>query len=101
MNNITDRSLSEVHSTVDTTNKITFWKKLFAFVCLAFVMCLSVCIAHHQNVKSIEMKNHGYKLEPNVHFSPDLPYQFVSENHYIKTNTLVVRVLDQSSSYLL
>lgn len=36
-------------------------KKLFAFVCLAFVICLSVGIDHHENVKSIEMKNHGYK----------------------------------------
>jgi hypothetical protein len=36
-------------------------KKLFAFVALAFLMCLSVGIEHHENVKSIEIKNHGYK----------------------------------------
>jgi hypothetical protein len=36
-------------------------KKLFAFVCLAFVMCLTIGIHHHQKVKSIEIKNHGYK----------------------------------------
>jgi hypothetical protein len=36
-------------------------KKLFALVSLAFVLCLSVGIEHHENVKTIETKNHGYK----------------------------------------
>ena len=36
-------------------------KKLFTFVCLAFVMCLSIGVYHHENVKSIPIKNHGYK----------------------------------------
>ena len=36
-------------------------KKLFAFVCLAFVMCLSIGIHHDENIESIPIKNHGYK----------------------------------------
>lgn len=38
MNNITDKSLSEVHSSVDTTTKTSFWKKLFAFVGPAYLI---------------------------------------------------------------
>lgn len=36
-------------------------KKLFAFVSLAFALCLTEGIHQHENVKSIEIKNHGYK----------------------------------------
>jgi hypothetical protein len=36
-------------------------KKLFTFVCLAFGMCLSIGIYQHEHVKSIPIKNHGYK----------------------------------------
>jgi hypothetical protein len=36
-------------------------KKLFAFVSLAFVMCLTIGIHHDDTVKSIEIKNHTYK----------------------------------------
>lgn len=38
MNNITDKSLSEVHSSVDTTTKLSFWKKLFAFIGPAYLI---------------------------------------------------------------
>jgi manganese transport protein len=33
-----DKSLSEVHSSVDTTTKTTFWKKLFAFLGPAYLI---------------------------------------------------------------
>lgn len=36
-------------------------KKLFALVALAFVISLTVGLKHDENVKSIEVKNHGYK----------------------------------------
>ena len=36
-------------------------KKLFAFVALAFVLCLTVGVHHDQSVKLIEIKNNGYK----------------------------------------
>jgi Transposase DDE domain len=42
-------------------NQANRLKKLFAFVCLAFVMCLSIGVYHHENIKSIPIKNHGYK----------------------------------------
>lgn len=38
MINNSDKSLSEVHSSVDTTNKTTFWKKLFAFLGPAYLI---------------------------------------------------------------
>lgn len=36
-------------------------KKLFAFVALAFVISVTVGFKHDETVKSIEIKNHGYK----------------------------------------
>jgi Transposase DDE domain len=36
-------------------------KKLFAFVALAFALCLTVGVHHDQSVKLIEIKNNGYK----------------------------------------
>ena len=36
-------------------------KKLFALVSLAFALCLYVGIKHDERVKTIEVKNHGYK----------------------------------------
>ena len=36
-------------------------KKLFALVSLAFALCLHTGIRHDECVKSIEVKNHGYK----------------------------------------
>jgi manganese transport protein len=38
MINNSDKSLSEVHSSVDTTTKTTFWKKLFAFLGPAYLI---------------------------------------------------------------
>jgi Transposase DDE domain len=36
-------------------------KKLFALVSLAFAMSLCIGVRHNESVKSIEIKNHGYK----------------------------------------
>ncbi len=38
MKNSTEKSLSEVHSSIDTTGKSGFWKKLFAFVGPAYLI---------------------------------------------------------------
>lgn len=38
-------------------------KKLFAMVCLAFVVCLKIGVWKHEYRKAIKVKNHGYKAK--------------------------------------
>lgn len=38
-------------------------KNLFAFVCIAFALCLSTGIEYHKKVQKIPVKNHTYKTK--------------------------------------
>jgi hypothetical protein len=70
-------------------------KKLFALVCLAFVICLSIGIDHDANVKSIELKNHGYKQ--NSFFRVGLNKLKKALDHVFddihKLNTILTKIL--------
>jgi hypothetical protein len=70
-------------------------KKLFAFVSLAFVLCLSVGIDHHENVKSIDIKNHSYKQ--NSFFRKGLDNLKKALNHVFddinRLNSLLTKIL--------
>lgn len=60
-------NLEKTHLT--KTNRL---KKLFAFTCIAFTICLTVGIWKHKNIKAIPVKNHGYKK--NSFFKNGLKY---------------------------
>lgn len=51
-------NLEESH--LKDINKV---KNLFAFVCIAFALCLSTGIEHHKKIQKIPVKNHTYKAK--------------------------------------
>jgi hypothetical protein len=70
-------------------------KKLFAFVAIAFALCLTVGVHHDQSVKLIEIKNNGYKQ--NSFFRVGLDKLKRALNHVFddidRLNALLVMIL--------
>lgn len=62
MKTITDKSLSEVHSSIDTTSKSGFWRKLFAFVGPAYLVSVGYMDPGNWATDIAGGSQFGYKL---------------------------------------
>ena len=62
MNKDSNKSLSEVHSSIDTTNKKGFWKKLFAFIGPAYLISVGYMDPGNWATDIAGGSQFGYKL---------------------------------------
>lgn len=76
------------------------WKKLFALVCIAFAICLSIGRDYLEKGKKVVLKKHGYPAKSTFRRGLDWIRQYIKGKHQEQFDSLMEQFLKRLDRYL-